>query len=102
MPNQDDPNWGRSKPRSANLEILVVVLSLAAIVRGMIEAISYAREIGRPLGVIGLLELFFRESLMLGAFMLGVLAMACALLWRLLRRVFSKAPKAGDGRISEG
>ncbi len=69
---------------------------------GMLYAISYGREIGRPLGVIGFLELFFRESLMLAFVMLGVLAMACALLWRLLRRVFSKAPKAGDGRVSEG
>ncbi len=102
MSNQDDPDWDRSKPRSAGLEIVVVVLSFAAIAWGMVEAISYGREIGRPLGAIGFLELFFRESLMLGAFMLGALAMACALLWRLLRRVFSKAPKAGSGRVSEG
>jgi hypothetical protein len=102
MSNQDDPHWGRSKPGSAGLEILVVVLSFAAIGWGMVEAISYGREIGRPLGAIGFVELLFRESLMLGFCMLGALAMACALLWRLLRRAFSKAQKAGNGRVNQG
>lgn len=50
--------------------ILVVVLSIAAMVWVMVEAVSYGRGIGRPLGVIGFVELFSRESLML-AFVAG-------------------------------
>ncbi len=102
MSTQHDPDWGRSKPRSAGAEILVVVLSLAALVWGIVEALSYGREIGRPLGVAGFVELFFRESLMLAFVMLGVVAIACALLWRLVRRVFSRERKTSNGRVSEG
>jgi len=102
MSTQDDPDWGRSRPHSAGAEILVVVLSLAAMVWVMVEAVSYGREIGRPLGVIGFVELFFRESLMLAFVMLAVLAIACASLCRLVRRFFIKGRKTADGRASEG
>ena len=102
MSTQDDSDRGRSRPHSAGAEILVVVLSLATMVWVMVEAVSYGREIGRPLGAIGFVELFFRESLMLAFVMLGVFAVACASFWRLVRRVFSKGRSTADGRASEG
>jgi hypothetical protein len=102
MSTQDDPEWGRSRPHSTGAEVLVVVLSLAVMIWVMVEAVSYGQEIGRPVGVIGFVELFFRESLMLAVVMLGVLAIACASLWRLVRRVISKGRETADGRPSEG
>ena len=56
----------------------------------MFEAVSYAREIGRPLGVIGFLELFFRESIMLCVATLGALAIGVASIYQAIARMRRK------------
>ena len=63
---------------------------------GAVEAVSYAREIGRPLGLFEFFALFFRESIMFALGALAALVMACAQLWRLLRRLLSKGHGPND------
>ncbi len=96
MPPPNDPDWGRSKPRAAVLEIVVTILSLCAIVWGMIASVSYARELGRPLGFVGFLELWFREAALLALFAVALLTALCMRLWRLLRSAIREPHRTDD------
>ena len=91
MSRQQDPNWGRSKPHSKSAEFVVLIVAIALMVWAMIDAVSYAREIGRPLGVGGFVALFFRESLMLSIAVLGAVGLVLAWIYRGIRRLFEKA-----------
>ena len=55
----------------------------------MAESASYARELGRPLGFVGFLELWFRETALVVLAAVFVLTLLCVRLCRLLRRYFS-------------
>ena len=56
----------------------------------MFEAVSYTREIGRPLGLVGFLALFFRESITLGIATLGAVAIAVAWIYQAMARLWGK------------
>jgi hypothetical protein len=57
----------------------------------MTDAVSYAREIGRPLVVGGFVALFFRESLMLGIAVLVAVGLVLAWIYRGIRHLFERA-----------
>ncbi len=62
----------------------------------MFEAVRYAREIGRPLGVVGFLELFFRESIILGVATLGAVAVVVAWIYQAMVRIWGKIRGSGS------
>jgi hypothetical protein len=68
----------------------------------MFEAVSYAREIGRPLGVVGFLEMFFRESIMLGIAALGAVAILVAWSFQAMARLWRKTRGTGSHPPNEG
>ena len=70
--------------------------------RSMFEAVSYAREIARPLGVAGFLELFFRESIMLGVATLGAVAIVVAWTYQAMARLWGKMRGTGSHPANEG
>jgi hypothetical protein len=96
MPRQGDPNWGRSKLQATGLEILITILSLCALVWAMAESVNYARELGRPLGFAGFLELWFREAALVVLAAVFALTLLCVRLWRLLHRFFSGPRRLDD------
>lgn len=73
-----------TQSRTAGLELLVVLASLCALAWGMYESIAYGRELGHPLGVVGFLELWFREVIIGGLVSAALVAILCVRLWRLL------------------
>ncbi len=85
-----------TQSRTAGLELLVVIASLCILAWGMAESISYGRELGRPLGVIGFLELWFREVILVGLAVAAVVAYLCLRLWRPMRH-FTGADR-GEGK----
>jgi len=74
-----------TQSRTAGLELLVVLASLCALAWGIYESIVYGRELGHPLGVVGFLELWFREVIIGGLVLAALVAFLCVRLWRLLR-----------------
>jgi len=101
MTTQRDPDWGRSKPRSHAAELLVSVGAIGVTIWAMAEAISYAHEIGHPPGIVGFLELFFRESIMLGLVTLGAVAAVVALIYRAMRRLYDKVRRTASTPANE-
>lgn len=92
----EDPDWGRSKPRSKGLGILVLLLSGAAILWGMVEAVNYGRELEHPLGLIDFVELFPREVFILVLVVLALLALPIVQLWQYLQRRFLAPDQVTD------
>ena len=84
------------------MEVLVLAIAVCAVAWSMFEAVSYAREIGRPLGVVGFLESFFRESIMLGIATLGAMAIVVAWIYQALGRLWTKIRDVGSHRANEG
>lgn len=91
-----DPDWGRSKPRSGGLGILVLLLSGGAILWGMVEAVNYGRKLRHPLGLIGFVELFPREIFILVLVVLALLALPVGQLWQYLQRRFVATDQVTD------
>lgn len=90
MSQHEDPNGGGTAPRSAALEALVVVGSLILLGFVMWYAVDDARAHGRPLGLGGFVELFFRESLLLGGVVVCVVVGLFLQIWRILKRIAVK------------
>jgi hypothetical protein len=81
---------------------LVLALAVCVMAWSMFEAVSYAREIGRPLGVVGFLALFFRESIMLGIATLGAVAIVVAWIFQAMARLWGKIRGTGSHSANEG
>jgi hypothetical protein len=96
-----DPDWGRSNPRSQGAEFLVLAVAVFVVAWAMLEAVSCAREIGRPLGIVGFLELFFRESIMLGVATLGAVAVVVAWIYQAMIRLWGKIRGTGSDPANE-
>ena len=69
---------------------MVLALAICVMAWSMFEAVSYAREIGRPLGVVGFVELFLRESIILGVATLGAVAIVVAWIYLAIVRLWGK------------
>ena len=97
MTGQRDLNWGRSNPRLQGAELLVLALAVCVMAWSMFEAVSYARAIGRPLGVVGFLGLFFRESIMMGIATLGAVAIVVARICQAMAHLWGKIRGINEG-----
>lgn len=101
MSLHDDPDWGRSRPSTAGLEVVLTTLSICALVWAMVESVNYGRELGRPLGFVGFMELWFREVLAIASVAVVTLVVLSARLWRLLRRIFGERHQPDKSRSGD-
>jgi len=81
---------------------LVLAIAVCVVVWAMFEAVSYAREIRRPLGIVGFLELFFRESIMLGLATLGAVVLVFAWIYRAMGRFWARIRGNRSDPANEG
>ena len=102
MEGQRDTDWGRSNPRSQGAELVVLAIAVCVSVWAMFDAVSYAREIGRPLGIVGFVALFFRESIVLGLVTLGAAALVLAGIHQAIVRLWRRILGNGSDPTSEG